>query len=32
MSERFCNKLEEMKESRGNYNDIISDGGMDPRT
>ena len=32
MSEMFCNKLEEMKESRGNYSDILSDGGMDPRT
>ena len=25
-------EMREMKQSRGNYSDIISDGGMDPRT
>lgn len=24
--------IKQLKESRGNYSDIISDGGMDPRT
>lgn len=24
--------VEQLKQSRGNYSDVISDGGMDPRT